>query len=354
MNVIRSVFHGKHGKTIIGSVTLLALSLSVGMNLAAASDAQESQVKRDQSTITTGSGERFQTTVSRQTEGTLSAQDLHQVSLLGSRIINHLNEATEGLIDQDPSTAKSEFEKARRLTEVVRELLPVTTVTTVVTDASGEEVYRDVDKVQDDKIALFEGMIALEVVEPILDAKSEAAALNGVRLADADVIHTSMLADLSYIERKLNRAAALFEKPDQALAELMLAQVEGVELSVNKVDDPLVEVQQALRLSERMVEEGHHEAARENLRIAQFQLGTYRSLLGAEDAEVVQALADDIAALMPKTEGSGAASQIRGFWERAVSWFQQSPGQADIVTGTADGSAGMHSEEATDSATASN
>jgi hypothetical protein len=237
----------------------------------------------------------------------------------------------KGLLDQNPDGAKPEIEKAQTLTKVVRELLPVTTVTTVVKDAGGKEIYRDVDKVQDDRIALYRGMIALEVVEPIIDAKEQAASLKGLRLADADVIHTSVLADLSYIERKLNRAAALLDEPEKALAQLMMAQARGVQTIVNEVDDPLVHVQHALRLAERMVEEGNHEAAQDNLRLAQIQLGTYRALLGKEASKAVKKLEDDITALLPKTTDKGAADKIREFWERAVSWFREETGQAHIV-----------------------
>jgi len=331
MKALHNLLHNKDGKAIIGSIALLALVLFAATTVAAADKAKEVDEQRDESTITTGTGERYQTTVERQTTGDLSAQDLHQVSLLTSRIVNHLNDAVKGLLDQDPDAAKPEIEKAQGLTKIVRELLPVTTVTTVVKDADGKEVYRDVDKVQDDRISLYRGMIAMEVVEPIIDAKENAAALKGLRLADANVIHTAVLADLSYIERKLNRASALLDKPDEALAHLALAQTRGVQLVVNEADDPLVEVQHALRLAERMVEEGKHEAAQDNLRLAQIQLGTYRALLGKEAAKVVQKLEDDITALMPKTEDKGAAEKIREFWERAVSWFREEPGQAHIV-----------------------
>ena len=315
---------------INGKIVLLALILITGMTATAAEGKKEAFDLRDQSMIKTGSGERYLTTVERYTEGNLSAQDLHQVSLLTSRIVNHLNDAVKGLLDQDPDAAKPEIENAQELVRVVRELLPVTTVTTVVADATGSEIYRDIDKVQDDKISIYGGMIALEIIEPIIDAKAKEAALKGLRLADVDVIHTSVMADLSYIERKLNRAAKLLDKPDEALIQLGLAQSRGVQFVVNKEDDPLVEVQRALRLAEQMVEEGKHEAGQDNLRLAQIELGTYRALLGKEAAKSVKQLEDDITALMATIENEGAAAKIREFWERAVNLFRQEPGQAHI------------------------
>ncbi len=132
-------------------------------------------------------------------------------------------------------------------------------------------------------------------------------------------------------ERKLNRAASLIDKPADALEQLTLAQTRGIELVINKSDDPLVEVQHALRLAERMVEEGKHETAKDNLRLAQIQLSTYRALVGKEAAKAVKQLENDITALMPKIKAQEAAATIRKFWERAVSWFREEPGQARVV-----------------------
>ena len=331
MKAIRNFLQRQEAKTIYGTIVLLLLVLFASATMAATEKAKNSDEQRDQSSITTGSGERYRTTVERQTQGELSAQDLHQVSLLTSRIVNHLNDAAKAFQDENLDTAKPEIEKAQKLTEVVRDLLPVTTITTIVKDADDKEVYRDIDRVQDDRIALYSGMVAMEVVEPIIDAKEKEAALKGLRLADAEVIHTSVLADLSYIERKLNRAATLLDEPEEALRQLVLAQTHGIQMVVHEQDDPLIEVQHALRLAERMVEEGKHEAAEDNLRLAQIQLGTYRALLGKEAAKVVKELEDDITELMPKIKQKEAAGKIRSFWERAVSWFREEPGQAHIV-----------------------
>ncbi len=332
MNVIRNLFLNRKNNAIIAVLIILALTICASSIVVASDKTIESEVKQqDKSTIKTGSGERYHTTVEQHTEGTLSAQDLHQVSLLTSRVVNHLNDAVTELLDQNSEAAKQEIDNAQNLTKVVRDLLPVTTVTTSVKDASGKEVYKDIDKVQDDKISLYSGMIAMEVVQPIIDAKENEVAIKGLKLADADIIHTSVLADLSYIERKLNRAEALLNKPDEALAQLVLAQSTGVEFVVNESDDPLIEVQHALRLAERMVEEGKHEAAQVNLKLAQIQLETYWPLVDKEAAIAVKQLEDDITALVPKVEEKGAAAKIRKFWERAVNWFHENPSEAHIV-----------------------
>jgi hypothetical protein len=336
MKTIHAVFLKRTGKVLIGAFSAVAMVFLVGATVQATGQtgqAAKAAVQGNSSQTMVGSGNIYKTTVERHTSGDLSSSDLHQVSLLTSRIVNHLNAAANDLLDENPNGSKSNIERARKLIKIVRDLLPVTTVTTVVTDVNGKEVYRDVDRVQDDRIPLYEEMISMEVVQPILDAKEKAAELKGLRLEDADVIHTSVLADLDYIERKLNRAISLVDKPEDALMQLALAQTQGIEFVVNENDNSLVKAQQALKLAERMVQDGNSEAARQNLQLAQIHLGMYRELMG-KDAVVtkeVKQLEDDIAALATKTQGKETAGMIRGFWERAVKLFHQEPGQAHLV-----------------------
>jgi hypothetical protein len=344
MKTIHAVSLKRTGKTLIGAFSAVALVFLVGATVQATAQtgkAPKTAVRGDSSQTMVGSGNLYKTTVERHTSGDLSSDDLHQISLLTSRIVNHLNEAANDLIDENPSGSKMNIENARKLIKVVRDLLPVTTVTTVVTDVNGKEVYRNIDRLQDDQIPLYEEIISMEVVQPILDAKKKAAELKGLRLEDADVIHTSVLADLNYIERKLNRAMALVDKPKDALMQLVLAQTQGIEFVVNENDNSLVKAQQALKLAERMVQDGNTEAAQQNLKLAQIHLGMYRELIGrdAVATKEVKQLEDDIAALTPKTQGKEAAGIIRGFWERTVKLFHKEPGQAHLMDKVSEGPA---------------
>ena len=279
-------------------------------------------------TGTYGSGKNYKTTIERQSEGELSAEDLHQASLLSSQMLMHLNAAALQCIDGKGDSAKPEIEKAQSLAGIVRKLLPTTTVTTIVKDGQGKEVYRDVQKIQDDQIPIFAGDIAVEVVEPLVEAKKDQAALKGLKLADADVIHTAVLADLSYIERKLARAAQLLNKPAEAAVQLALAQNVGIRFTAHKEDNPLVEVQHALRLAERMVQEKKYEGAKANLQMAKLRLEAYRGLIGTSDAKPAADLEKEIEKVSGELEKPGVAEKIRGMWDKAASWFKRESGQA--------------------------
>lgn len=312
---------------------LLTLSVSDSPAMAADEPADEQATANQPTTITTGSGEQYKTTVHRETEGELSAEDLRQASLLGSRILVHLNNAVTSLDDEQIEAARNDLQKTEALSGVIRKLLPTTTVTTVVTDHDGKEVYRDVDRVQDDRIPIFEGAVAVEIIQPIAEAQEEEPTVQGIQLADAQRLNTSALLDLSYVDRKISRAMSLLdEKQDEALAQLLLAQTNGIRFSVNKQDDPLVDAQAALRIAERMVEQERYEAAKANLQLAKNHLEVYRGLIPKEDVQEVRDLESGITRLQRNIEQDKAAELIRGFWDQVTGWFTKSPGEAQKTT----------------------
>ena len=311
-------------------VIALALLVSTGVTAYAAGTGKPKTPSLDESKIVTGSGSPYRTMVERRTEGELSEQDIHQASLLTSHVVKHLNEAVENIFDENTQGVRNEIEAAQKLIKLVRNLLPVTTVTTIVEDAGGKEIYRETDRVQNDRIPLYSGMIAMEILEPVIKAKKDEADLKGLVMDRTEVINTSMLADLSYIERKINRAAAaLSDDSDEALAQLVLAQTHGIMAVANPSEAPLVQVQASLHLAEQMVAEGNHDAARENLTLAKIQLETYRELLGQnnQDGHVIQQLENDISGLINKTREKGATAKIREYWEKTVNLFHKEPGQ---------------------------
>jgi len=308
-------------------VLLLTTVLSGGYVLAAE--------KVTTSTSESGSSKKYQTIVDRKTEGDLSAEDFRQASLLTSQMVAHINKAAEQLIDNKTNMARPELEKARTLLGIVRELLPVTTVTTVVKDSQGREVYNNVEKIQDDLVPIFRKMVAVEVISPILEIKKEQAALEGVKLVDADLLYTTVLVDLRYLERKLNRAITLLnEEPEKAFEQLLDAQTKGINIRVNKEDHPLVAAQSALRLAERQVQEKKYEGAKVNLQQANIYLETYRTIVSDTEGKEVQKLKDEIEKLSNKLENSGSAEEIRGFWHRVTGMFRRESGETQEKSGT--------------------
>ncbi len=309
------------------AAALVAVVLALAASRSAAADSTANV-----STNTYGSGKQYKTTVERRSQGDLSADDLHQTSLLTSQLLTHVDKAAQQLADAHSDAARAEIEKAEALAKVVRALLPKTTVTTVVRDSQGREIYRDEQLAQDDQIPVFSGAVATEVVEPIVEAKKDEAALKGLRLANAELIHTAVLVDLNFVERKLKRAQELIAKPQEALAELALVQTGGVRFYAHKEDSPLVDAQHALRLAERMVREKKYEGAKLNLQTAKLQLEAYRALVGTGPGQSAADLENEIQKLAGEVQSPGAADKIRGMWDKVTSWFTRESGQAHSTT----------------------
>lgn len=304
-----------------------AALVAVALALAAA-QLPAAEATANVSTNTYGSGKQYKTTVERHSHGELSAEDLHQASLLTSQFLTHVNAAIQQLADARADAARVEIEKAQSLARIVRSLLPTTLVTTTVSDAQGKQIYRNEQQVQDDQIPIYAGDIALEVVEPIVEAKRDEAALKGVKLAEAELIRTAVLVDLNFAERKLKRAMELIAKPPEASAELTLIQTAGVRIYAHKEDSPLVDVQHALRLAERMVREKKFDGAKLNLQTAKIQLEAYRALVDAGTGLPAADLEKEIQKLSAELHSPGAADKIRGMWDKVTGWFKHQPGQA--------------------------
>ena len=178
---------------------VLALGCLVSaVALAQVGDPKTTGESSKQTLSTTGS-EAYKTTVERQTDGELTPGDFRQVSTLASQILTHIGAASDNLIDEDWQSAKTELKHVQTLSNVIRDLLPTTTVTTVVQDQAGKEVYRYAERVQNDHIPLYDKMVAVDVLQAVVDKKKEEATLKGIRLADAELIHTSASLDLSYV-----------------------------------------------------------------------------------------------------------------------------------------------------------
>jgi len=316
----------------LGNAARVVTALAVATLIWVAARSQAVEQTSNITTNTFGSGKQYTTTVERQIEGALSADDLHQASLLTSQFLTHLNAAAQQLADGHSDGAQPEIQKAESLVKVVHGLLPTTVVTTVVRDNQGKEVYRDVQRVQDDQIPVFEGQITVESVEPIVEAKRDQAALKGLKLAEAELIHTAVLVDLSYVERKLKHATELITKPKKAADELAQAQSQGVKFFAHREDSPLVDVQHALRLAERMVREKKYEGARINLQLARLGLETYRGLVGTEAGKPVAELQNALEKLSGELQSAGTADKIGGMWEKVTCWFKRETGQARQTT----------------------
>ena len=85
------------------------------------------------------------------------------------------------------------------------------------------------------------------------------------------VIHNSASADLDYAQWKLARAPQLLNKHKEATAQLKMAQGVGIRTASHERDSALVDVEHALRLTERMRRENQCAGAKAKLQTTSLQ-----------------------------------------------------------------------------------
>jgi uncharacterized protein (DUF2267 family) len=267
----------------------------------------------------TGSGTKYTTEVTRKTTGEICAADLRQASLLTSQVMGHVNTAILNLADNDKDAAKDVMTKAKSLIGIVRDMLPVTAVTTVVKDAKGKAVYTHTESVQNDVIVLYTGVASIDVLNDILDAKK--ADVEGEDYLGSVDIYTSVSADLGYIERKVDAALRNLDDPLVAHEQLLLAQINGVDMTIAEAENPLLEARLALQIAEMQVDNKDFESAKDNLSMATIKLDEYRALGGQAKADPIKAISDEIETLKQNIEGNEIAKAIRSCWHKTVQLF---------------------------------
>jgi flagellin-specific chaperone FliS len=278
----------------------------------------------------------YRTEVRSETKGTLSQEDRRQVALLAAQVFQHVDEARRALDADDSARARKEVEKAREAVQVVRALLPRTTVRTRTTAPDGKVIYEDEREVQDHRIPLFEGMVHARTLAPIQAAQRDASRVAGVQVVESEAISTEVTADIGYVEAQLQRAAKALEdkKAEDASRALLLAQIRGVDFEYSKEDTPLAEARDAIWLAKRALEENNTAQAQANLGVARQQLELYRQVLPeSKRQEVTQMLAEvkQLEGKLRQEPGQPAShpervhqgNSMARWWDQLNGWFKR-------------------------------
>ena len=269
-----------------------------------------------------GSGQSHRSEVTRTVEKPMPPEDAPQASLLASCLVLHVDRAASYLREGQPQFVRPELQQALTLVTLLREILPVVAVTTVVTNPRGEEVYRSLDRGQEDLVP-FSGRTGVAgPLDPIVDPASEATFV-GTRLRDA--ADSSGLLDLTWVEARVRRASDLLENNREgALAYLVLAQAGGIRPVGTTDVDALVEAGIALGLAERLLAERRYEAARMNLRAALARVGVHGARSGQARSTGLRELEEEIARAVALADRDGTPERIQAASRRVMDLIEAS------------------------------
>jgi hypothetical protein len=322
---------------IVALVALLVLAGTAWAQQAPATSA-EHETKAGPVVRTFGAEGGYRTEVRSETRGALSQEDSRQVSLLAAQIFQHVDEARKAVDADDPKQARKEVDRGRAAIKAIRALLPRTAVHTKTTAPGGEVIYEDEREVQDDRVPMFEGMLHVQTMAPIVAAKRDAADVAGVQLVGASLLSTEVTVDLDVVEAQLSRALKALDggKPADAAAALVAAQVRGVDFSYRKEDSALAEARDAIWLAKRALEENNSAQARANLEVARQRLKIYREILPDDRRKEVDQMLNEVGQLDAKlrqetgqaqptthAERTRQGNAVAKWWDQVNTWFKK-------------------------------
>lgn len=307
----RSKFTSLASRTALVGVIALAISVRTGFS-------------DDSSTVLGGtdSASGLTTHVVRSTSDEPAAADLALMSHLGAHLMAQVADARFALEQKESDKAAAALQKARRLAELLRATLPTTQVRTTVRDRDGKTVYQDVRNVQNERIAVMDSMVQMEILQPVREALLSEDETN----TETAVRHTRIFLQLGYAERRLAEAERLLaDKPEQADRSLRQLLANGVEFETIAQHRPLADARDSLWSAQWAASNENYEEARTHLLAAQAALDLYGEKLKPAEREQAAKLRAEIKDLAEIVGGDGnrkpAVPRIKEALGKVRRWF---------------------------------
>jgi hypothetical protein len=193
---------------------------------------------------------------------------------------------------------------------IVRQLLPKTAISTRVVDAEGQVLHEDTRELELAQVPLDDVSADIDILRP-LQPGSKANNPPARELLESDVVKTSLSLNIGYVERRLSEAKrSLTSDPDRADEALQLALVDGIVVTTDRVEDPMLEVRDALWYAHRAISSRQYPEAQANLNEACKALATYSALTGAANREELNALSQEIGEVQRQIAHPGAETHV--------------------------------------------
>jgi hypothetical protein len=273
------------------------------------------------------------TEVERETNGSLQASDAQHASLLAAHLIQDLRDAQLALDDDNAGAAETQLKKAGDLIGIIRRLLPETRIKVSVKDKQGKVLYEDTHVLPLEPIQVAQSVLVVDLLRPIIDAKNNDDEVSGVQLTESEVISTRIVVNVDFIARRIREAQRLLKDKsqlEQAQEALTEAFEDGVKTTTNRLEEPLVEVREALWYAHRAVNSRHYEEASANLATARKHLAIFHDLLPADEQKAVAELQKEIEVLGQQlrnpslAEAAQTAKAIEQALGRLLRWVGKS------------------------------
>lgn len=319
-------------RRLVCSATLVTLSLAQVTHAAGAPATKQ--------TPPGPASPRISSTVEVETSGHLTDEESIEVSFAAGRVLKHVAQARESVLENKLDAAASHIDQSLKLISIINGVLPHHTVKTEI--KSGEVTYSDEDEVVPSYVPIFEELERRDIVSPVFTAKNEVPKDSGhilhshhaahpMAVTHADVDYTAFKLNIPFAQRLLLVAKKDLQskEPAQADAALRMIQSQGVLFEYEEVDLPLAQAADNLRLAEIEMKEGRSSEARAALQMAVDELKRYEEIAGSHGGAEIKTLYEEIGTLtteLDKGTPSDAdrakhSATISNWWHRVASMF---------------------------------
>lgn len=220
--------------------------------------------------------------------------------------MHYVRDARNDLDAASMSEANADIDKALKVLAIVRQLLPRTAISTRVVDAEGQVLHEDTRELELAEVPLDAVSADIDILRPLRPG-SKAGNPPGRELLESDVVETSLSLNIGFVERRLHEAKrSLSSDPDRADEALQLALVDGIVVTTDRFEDPMLEVRDALWYAHRAISSRQYPEAQANLNEARKALATYSTTTGNADRQELNALSQEISQVQQEIARPGS------------------------------------------------
>jgi hypothetical protein len=268
-------------------------------------------------------------------QSSLSREVRRKVGLAAGQLLIHVNKAREQLARDNVSTAQQQVDKALLLSRIIESNAPVFSVSTKIT--SGDLEYDDESTVSVPLVPVYSELTQVVVLGPIVasrhvedvsdtqrkgkDHEVQAGTLPLVR--DLSVLGSTAYLDLPQTQVHLREALEqLKDNNSQRAQALLIAIQQGVVLSYNQTDMPVIQARDNLAIARVLVRQGQIEDARRALNASAAALDKYERQAGQAQSDDVKAVKKEIllTAESVREEDSSLAARIDEWSQQMTEW----------------------------------
>ncbi len=268
-------------------------------------------------------------------QSSLSREVRRKVGLAAGQLLMHVNKAREQLARDNVSAAQEQVDKALVLSRIIEQNNPVFSVSTKIT--SGDLEYDDESTVSVPLVPVYSELTQAVVLGPIVASRHmedvsdtqrkgkdyEVRARTSSLVRDVTVLGSTAYLHLPQTKANLQEVLEQLKHNNSQRAQaLLMAVQQGVVLSYNEMDIPIIQARDNLAIARVLARQGQIEDTRRALNASAGALDKYERQAGEAQSNDVRTVKKEIlfSAESVQEGDSSLAARIDDWSQQMTEW----------------------------------